>query len=123
MKKWVVWTLLFLTVLIVLVIIFYPKYEHNGETSGGGLLGNDSQQKLLNNSGSNNDDNSNNLGKYPYFDIYYSFGVGEANIIDTNNDLYIKDMICIPDKNYTIFLNDGEKDLINESLYENDFLI
>lgn len=53
-------------------------------------------------------------------EIYYSFGVGEKNILDTKNNLYIKDMICDLVKEYTIQLSDGEKTIIYNSIKEND---
>ncbi len=55
------------------------------------------------------------------FDIYYSFGVGEKNIIDTKNDLYIKDMICDGlVEEYDFQLTEAEKMSIYNSVLEND---
>ena len=42
------------------------------------------------------------------FNIYYSFGVGEINILDTKNNIYIKDMVCDPPKQYNVKLSDSE---------------
>lgn len=55
------------------------------------------------------------------FDIYYSFGVGEKNIFDTKNDLWIKDMVCDPSLNYTVALTQNEKKVIYEAIVKNDF--
>lgn len=55
------------------------------------------------------------------FDIYSSFGVGEKNIIDTKNDLYIKDMICDGlVEEYDFQLTEAEKMSIYNSVLEND---
>ncbi len=54
------------------------------------------------------------------FDIYYSFGVGEKNILDTKNNLYTKDMICDPSKEYDFKLTDSEKTEIHNSILQND---
>lgn len=54
------------------------------------------------------------------FDVYYSFGVGEKNILDTKNNLYTKDMICDPSKEYDFKLTDSEKTEIYDSVLEND---
>ena len=57
-----------------------------------------------------------------HFDIYYSFGVGEENIFDTKNNLYVKDMVCEDPRQYTIKLSDNEKNRIYNSIIENDLL-
>lgn len=54
------------------------------------------------------------------FDIYYSFGVGENNVLDTKNNLYVKDMICDPLKEYDFQLTEPEKSEIYNSILEND---
>jgi hypothetical protein len=54
------------------------------------------------------------------FDIYYSFGVGEINILDTKNNLYTKDMVCDPSKEYDFKLTDYEKTEIHNSILQND---
>ena len=54
------------------------------------------------------------------FDIYYSFGVGEKNILDTKNNLYVKDMVCDPSKEYDFKLTDSEKTEIHNSILQND---
>ncbi len=53
-------------------------------------------------------------------EIYYSFGIGEKNILDTKNNLYVKDMVCDPAKEYTFQLSNGEKTIIYNSIKEND---
>lgn len=54
------------------------------------------------------------------FDIYYSFGVGEKNILDTKNNLYVKDMVCNSSKEYDLQLAESEKTEIYNSILEND---
>ena len=54
------------------------------------------------------------------FDIHYSFGVGEGNILDTENSLYVKDMICDPSVEYEFILSEYEKQAIYGSIKEND---
>lgn len=56
------------------------------------------------------------------FEIFYSFGVGEQNILDTKNNLYVKDMICNKSKQYSIKLNDSEKNDIYSAIVKNDIL-
>ena len=56
------------------------------------------------------------------FNIYYSFGVGEKNILDTKNNLYTKDMICDLPKQYAIKLSDNEKNQIYNVVIGNDLL-
>lgn len=63
-----------------------------------------------------------NQGISYQFDIYYSFGVGEKNILDTKNNVYVKDMICEPSIEYSIQLSDEEKTRIYNSITENDLL-
>ena len=53
------------------------------------------------------------------FDIYYSFGVGEKNILDTENDIYVKDMVCDSSKEYSVQLTEAEKTEIYNSISEN----
>lgn len=53
-------------------------------------------------------------------EIYYSFGVGEKNILETKNNLYVKDMVCEPAKEYTWQLSDAEETIIYNSIKEND---
>ena len=50
------------------------------------------------------------------FDIYYSFGVGEKSILDTKNDIYIKDMVCDPPEHYKLELNEDEKNQIYDKI-------
>ena len=54
------------------------------------------------------------------YDIYYSFGVGEKNILNTKNEIYTKDMVCEPSLNYTIRLSESEKSMIYNAVLEND---
>ncbi len=54
------------------------------------------------------------------YDLYYSFGVGEKNILDTKNNLYVKDMVCDPSKKYDFQLTGAEKTKIYNSILEND---
>lgn len=54
------------------------------------------------------------------FDIYYSFGVGEQNIFDMKNNLYVKDMVCDPIEKYTVQLSESDKIAIYNSILEND---
>src|SRR3989304_5400296 len=55
------------------------------------------------------------------FNIYYSYGVGEKNLLDTKNNLYVKDMIYDPSINFTVTLSKDEKQEIYNSIRENDF--
>ncbi|MBS3143003.1 hypothetical protein J4464_06460 [Candidatus Woesearchaeota archaeon] len=54
------------------------------------------------------------------FDIYYSSGVGEKNILDTKNNRYVKDMVCDPLREYTVQLTESEKTVIYASIVQND---
>jgi hypothetical protein len=54
------------------------------------------------------------------FQIFYSFGVGEGNVLDTKNNLYEKDMVSQPDKNYTFILSNSEKKEIYDVIILND---
>ena len=56
------------------------------------------------------------------FDIYYSFGVHEDNILDTKNNIYAKDMVCEPPKEYILKLNESDKAAIYNAIMENDLL-
>jgi len=53
--------------------------------------------------------------------IRYSFGVGEKNVLDTSRNLYIKDMVCDPPRDYEMVLDDDDTDEIQEALLRNDF--
>jgi|GEM_PF-4940048 len=59
------------------------------------------------------------------FEIYYSFGVLEANVLNTGNNTYTKD-ICPPPpekhqrKEYSLSLTEPEKNAIYNSITEND---
>ena len=54
------------------------------------------------------------------FSIYFSYGVGEKNIIDTDNNTYTKDMVCDPQKEYSLDLTREEKKEIYAAIIEND---
>jgi len=54
------------------------------------------------------------------FEIYYSFGVNEKNILDTKNNLYIKDMICEPSKNITLYMSAYDMTRIYDSIIQNN---
>ena len=55
------------------------------------------------------------------FEIYYSFGVDEKNILDTKNNLYVKDLICGGlSEDYDFQLTESEKMTIYNSVLEND---
>ena len=55
------------------------------------------------------------------FEIYYSFGIEQRNILDTGNNLYIKDMVCNNTKReYEFQLNEAELEIIYDSLLEYD---
>ncbi len=56
----------------------------------------------------------------PPIDIYYKFGVGEKNLLDTLNNLFIKDMVCDPSIEYEFRLTDLEKNVIYSTIIEND---
>lgn len=59
--------------------------------------------------------------EYPAdFEIYYSYGVGEKNILDTASNLYVKDMICDSSKEYTWKLTDSEMSQIFWAISDND---
>jgi len=53
-------------------------------------------------------------------EIYYSFGVGKGNLLDTENNLYVKDMVCDPPIEYGFVLSESEKKAIYDSIKEND---
>jgi hypothetical protein len=55
------------------------------------------------------------------FAIYYTFGVGEKNVLDSVNNLYVKDMICDESKEYTLILTDDEKQEIQRLIILNSF--
>ena len=56
------------------------------------------------------------------FDLYYSFGVSEKNILDTKKNLYVKDMVCNPPKEYDFPLTVSEKiDIYNAIVKNNVF--
>ncbi|HLC78320.1 MAG TPA: hypothetical protein VJH92_04300 [Candidatus Nanoarchaeia archaeon] len=118
MRKWVTWALLVFILLIVFVVIVYSKGNDKKEVlnDNSQIVGNESPQKFVNESNTNYPSE-----KYPNFYIYYSFGVSEVNILDTKNNLYVKDMICKPKMSYTLILTDDDKYLINKSLSDNDF--
>jgi hypothetical protein len=54
------------------------------------------------------------------FDIYYSFGVFEKNILDTKNNLYIKDMVVDQPQKYDFKLTLSEKEEIYDVIVAND---
>jgi hypothetical protein len=54
------------------------------------------------------------------FNLYYSFGVGEKNVLDTKNNIYIKDMVCDSPKEYNFQLTESEKTIVYNSILEND---
>ena len=56
----------------------------------------------------------------PAFSFTYAFGVGQKNLLDTQNNLYRKDMICDPSKDYTIQLTNEELTAIYVAVIEND---
>jgi len=56
------------------------------------------------------------------FEFTYSFGVGSDNVLDTETNSYTKDMICEDDIQYTIELNEQEKQLISQKMNENNLL-
>ncbi len=57
------------------------------------------------------------------FNIYYSFGVGEKNVLDTKNNIYIKDMVCNTPKQYVIKLNTIERNQVyNAAIIGNGLL-
>ncbi len=56
----------------------------------------------------------------PELNIYYSFGVREKNILDSRNQLYIKDMVCEPSKEYKIELSEEDKSSIYRAIIQND---
>lgn len=55
------------------------------------------------------------------FGLYYSFGVHEGNILDTKNNLYVKDMVCDPSLNLTVSLSENEKKEIYNKIVESHF--
>jgi hypothetical protein len=55
-------------------------------------------------------------------EVYYSFGVGEKNILDIKNDVYVKDMVCDSSKEYDFQLTEPEKTKIYASILENNLL-
>lgn len=55
------------------------------------------------------------------FEFYYSFGVHEGNILDTKNNLYVKDMVCDPLRSFTVALNENEKREIYYTIVKNNF--
>jgi hypothetical protein len=54
------------------------------------------------------------------FELYYSVGVGERNILDTRNNTYVHDMVCDPSIEYEMRLTESEKSEIYASVLEND---
>lgn len=54
------------------------------------------------------------------FEIHYSFGVFEKNVLDTENNLYVKDMVCDAPVEYEFILSESEKQAIYDSIKEND---
>ena len=56
------------------------------------------------------------------FNIHYSFGVGEKNVLDTKNNVYVKDMVCDPQKQYNIKLSEYERTIIYDAIFGNDLL-
>ncbi len=56
------------------------------------------------------------------FDIYYSFGVGEKNVLDSANNLYVKDMICNGEtQKYSFVLADEDKEKIKQAVIASSF--
>lgn len=61
------------------------------------------------------------------FAVYYSFGVGEKNMFDSErvskgyDATYIKDMVCNPAVKYKVDVTDEEMEAINRAISENDF--
>jgi hypothetical protein len=53
------------------------------------------------------------------FNVHYAFGVGEKNILDTENGIYTKDMVCEPPINYTMQLSAQEMGQIYDSVAAN----
>jgi hypothetical protein len=54
------------------------------------------------------------------FEIYYSFGVMEGNVLDSKNNLYVQDMVCDPSIEYELRLTESERMEIYDSILEND---
>lgn len=55
------------------------------------------------------------------FEIYYSFGVFEKNVLDTENNLYIQDLICDGStKEHVFILSEAEKQTIYNAIRDND---
>ncbi len=55
------------------------------------------------------------------FELYYSFGVNESNILDTKNNLYKKDMVCDSPLSFTVKLSENEKKEIYNTIAKNNF--
>ncbi len=59
--------------------------------------------------------------KPSYFEVRYSFGVGEKNVLDTAEGLYAKDMVCAGPKEYTMILGNADREKIYSAIVENGF--